>query len=447
MSSMQVLSAYQERQYNRILQIRNTVTGLPASGVFNSASILSASVWEGQNQTSLFSPVVSWATSTPLVTSQTGYDQGQVALSIAAVQTATLDPAGEYYLLIDETTAGVTAPVIECRLKILATPGSTSPAPPDLATYDFIEAYLSEVALTDAQRDFIPYMATAASQAIRLVCNDRYFDIRNLTETYDIALDGTVRLYQVPVLQITRVQGQPSLALTVQNTSTAVQVAQAYFAFTGSPGGYGVNAQTATGLTLVSVSSGVATTTTVSYTANMTVSALTTLINAVGGGWVATTNTTYGPWPVTELTGGFVGQGCAIGAVPGDGATFNVLLDLTDARLDNPNRGFLWVGQQWGNSTAQRWGPGGYELFGQSGAQCQLGQAKVTYQAGFSTIPLEIQVQCAELVKWRLMLAKQELLLMSEKAADYSYELAMQMVGSMPVNVRQALAPWKLHYA
>jgi hypothetical protein len=448
MSNMQVLSAYQGRQYNRILQINNTTTGAPATGVFLAGTTLSASVWEGQNQATIFSPAVSWAKSTPTVPVQTGYDQGQVALSIAASQTATLDPSGEYYLLIDETTQGVTAPVIECRLKILATPGSVVQAPPDLITYDYAEAQLTDANLTDAQRDNLPYLVSAASQAVRVFCKDRYFDLRTVSEKYDVALNGEVRLYQVPILQILRVQGQPALALTVANNSQSVQAAQAYFTFTGVPGGYATNAQTATGMYLTWVSNGTPANATVPYTANMTVSQLATAIAATGSGWTATANSGYGNWPVTELDGGFVGQGCALSAIPGDGAQFNVLLDLTDTYLDNPNRGFLWVGRQTVNSNALRWGPGGDQLFGSSsGTQYQLGQVKVTYQAGHAIIPSEVQYWTAQLVKWFIEVSKQELLLMEEKAADYSYKLSEEMVHRMPKTVREGLAPYRLHYA
>lgn len=449
---MQILYPYQGRQYNRVLQIFN-LDGTPAVNVFNSGTTLSANVFEGQNQASIFQPTVTWNTTPlpPLPPSppQTGYTQGQVSLSIAAPQTAALDPAGEYRLLVDTTTGGITWPGWEGRVKILATPGSVSPSPPDLITYDYAEAALSEIALSDTQRDFIPYLVSAASQAVRKYCFDRHFDLRTITEKYDVALDGTVRLYQVPVQLVLRVQGPPQLALTVANISSAVQSAQAYFSYTGSVGGYGTNAQTATGLYLSWVSSGVLSNTTISYTPGMTISTLAGLVNAVGSGWIAQTDNTpngLGSSPVTELDGGFVSQGCAVGAIPGDGARFNILQDMTGARLDNPNRGFLWVGRQQENSLAARWGPGGDQMFGSSG-NGRLGQVKVTYQAGFSTIPPDVQYWCGQLVKWKIEVSKQELLLMEEKAADYSYKLSEAMVAAMPPTVRQGLGQWRIHYA
>lgn len=446
---MSVLKAFQGRQYNRNLQLNN-LSGLPTASVFNASSILACNVWEGQNQVSLFQPIASWLTSipatptTPAIT-QTGYDQGQIALSIAASQTANLDPAGWYSLLIDVTTGGTVYPGWQGRLAILATPGSTSPAPPDLATYDYVLSQLSVLSLTDDQLDTIPYLITAASQAWRLECNDRNFDLRTLTEWYEPELDGQVRLWQTPVQIVTRVQGIPRLALTIFNTSA--QSAQAYFSFTGEDGGFGSNAKTATGITLNSTADGIFSTQTVLFaTAGPTIGQLATAINAVGSGWQAQVTSTFSPWACTELTGGFVSQGCTPNDFSSGGARFRILEDMPGARL-RPRSPMLFVGRQrGGNMLAERFGPGGYEFFGNDGED-ELGLVRVTYQAGYAVIPQEIQYQVAQLVKWKLELGVQELLLKSEKAADYEYDLAEEMVSNMPKSVRDAAGRWKAHYA
>ena len=76
-----------------------------------------------------------------------------------------------------------------------------------------------------------------------------------------------------------------------------------------------------------------------------------------------------------------------------------------------------------------------------------LGLVKVTYQAGYNTIPIEVQYQVAQLVKWKLELGVQELLLEEEKGGEYEYKLTMEMVANMPKPVRQAAGKFKLHYA
>lgn len=442
---MIVVDAFQGMECDRVLQANN-LNETPSINTYTADSVLQCVVWEGQNQAVLFTPDVEWWTGPPEGPVQTGYDQGQVALSIIGGFTGPLNPAGEYYGLISETTAGITAPIIQFRLKILATPGSTSPTPPDLITYDYCQGQLTGLDLTDAQRDNLPYLIAAASQAVRRFCFSRNFDQRTYVELYDVALDGTVRLYQPPVQQVLRVQGQPSLALTISNTSSAVQFAQAYFSFTGTWEGYGPNSQTVTGLVLNSVSNGVQTSTPVLYTTNETISSLATAINLVGGGWSATVNSSLGAWPVTELDGGYIAQGCATGAQPNGVANFNILQDINGCSLDTQRQGFLYVGQQNWNSDAERWGPGGYEMFGNWG-NGQCGRVKVTYTAGTTTIPPDVQYQCAQLVKWKLELGKQELMLKSEKAVDYAYELNMEMVAGMPKSVREGLSSFRIHYA
>jgi hypothetical protein len=446
--ALPILYPFLGQQYNRpCLQIVNW-DGSVAAGIYTSGSVLSATLWEGQSQASLFSPIVAWYTA---ASTQTGYTQGQFSWSVAGSQTTSLNPAGEYYTLVSQTTGGITSPVWQGRVKILATPGASAPQPPDLASYDFCEGYCSELDLTDSQRDFLPYFVTAASNAIR-IWTYRNFDLRTYSKKFDVALDGTVRLDQVPVQQVLRVQGPNQLALTVSNTSVGVAYAQAYFAYSGQVDGYGANAQTLTGLTLNFMVAGALTTYTVPISAGQTVSSLATAINTYGNGWTAIADGTLGPmWPATELDGGFTGQGCSAYATPSTGAQFYILQDLAPNQVDNPWRGFLWVGRQTQYSDANRWGPGGGDMFSQSGyssgGQAATGQAKVTFTAGEAVIPLEVQCAAAGLVKWKLELAKQELLLKAENAADYSYQLATEMVASMPMHIRQALGPFRIHYA
>lgn len=430
---MPLLTAFQGYLKNYAsLQINNN-DGTAATNVFTSGSVLSAQVWEGQAQASLFTPTVAW-------TSPTGYTLGTFSLALGATGLATLNPGGEYYVLVFETTSSVIVPVWQGRLKVFAAPGSTSPNPPDLITYDFAEAYCNPATLTDSQRDVLPYLVPAASMAVRRECFDRNFDQRTYSEFHDV-IQGQIRVLQPPVQIVTRVQGSPQTALTITNTSTSVQAAQAYFAYTGQFNGYGSNAQVVTGITLSSVASGVASSSTVSFVTSQTIAALGTLVNAVGGGWTAVADSVLGLWPSTELDGGFVGQGCGSGAVPSGGAQFQILQDIAPNifSLDTRRMGFLTVGQQSASSLASRFGPGGDQFY----AGVYPGRVKVTYVGGESTIPIDVQRLTAELVKFNLSALKTDLLLESETAQDYTYKLCLEMVTSMPKHVKQGLSPWR----
>src|ERR1700690_268745 len=134
MSEMAELFCYQgfTKNYSTLQIVNND--GTPATGIYTASSVLSASVWLGQNTASIFAPVVAWQTVNPITkATQTGYDQGQFSLSLPAANTLPLDPAGEYFVLVSQTTAGTSSAVWEGRLKVLATPGSTSVTPPNLA--------------------------------------------------------------------------------------------------------------------------------------------------------------------------------------------------------------------------------------------------------------------------------------------------------------------------
>src|SRR4051812_2280944 len=118
---MLILDPIQGTQFATVLQIFNRGTPpTPAVNVFDSTYILSAVIWEGQNQTVLFAPTVSWYQGTTQ-NPQTGYDQGQVLTQFAGAQTTGLDPAGKYFLQVYVTDSNtVTSPVIMCRVKIIA---------------------------------------------------------------------------------------------------------------------------------------------------------------------------------------------------------------------------------------------------------------------------------------------------------------------------------------
>lgn len=440
---MQTLRVWQglQRDYQS-LQIANN-DGTPAIGVFTSGAVLSASVWEGGNQTTILTPTVAWNTTG----GQTGYGQGQFSLSISGTQSAPLDPAGEYHVLVSSTTAGVTSPAWEGMLKVLATPGSVSPSPPDLITYDYCLGQLRRISLTDDQIDVIPLLIPAASQLWRLLCGEINFDQRTLTEEHEVENDGYVRLLQQPVQVVTRVQGIPNQALTVSNTSSSVQTAQAYFSYAVSASGTSTITKTATGLVLNWVSNGVPSTTTLLFATYTTISALATAINAVGSGWSAMAN--YGQWGSTELTGGSVAQGCSSqnpNPLGSGAAIFNVLGDIGCGQL-RPRSPMLFVGrQQGGNALAERWGHGGYELFDSDGQE-DMGLVKVTYISGFPVIPPDVQNQVAQIVKWKLELGVQELLLKMENADDYQYEMSPEMAHAVPTPIKEAAGQWKQTFA
>ncbi len=310
------------------------------------------------------------------------------------------------------------------------------PTPPDLITAQYAYDLLAILPLTPAQLAAVPTIITAASNAIQSWCN-RTFAQAVYTEFCPVELNGTIRLKNPPINQITRVQTQPTSALTVQNPSTSVQAARCYLTVTGDA----VAGQTVTGLTLVSVSSGVATTTPIAFTSNETIIGLAGAINAVSG-WLAVADPVLGLWPVTELLEGLIAQGTGN---QDQGATFNVLaVDLTNVRFhpdDGQLTGIIWTGQQY-SGLGPRWGPGWQEYDDYGG--WQGGGVKVTYNGGFATIPAQIQLGCVEFVQNELYRLKMDPTLISETGGQYSYTINPRWLNFLSMESVRTIAAYRI---
>jgi hypothetical protein len=437
---MQLLKITQGMYFSRVLQINLSGTpSVPATNVFTASYTLSAVFWQGQNQASLFSPTVSWWTNNA---TQTGYTQGQVLFQTLGAQTTALDPAGEYYATVYATDSiGNKSAVIEVRVKILATPGTTTPSPPDLITYDYAEAALVGMRLTDAQRDFLPYAIAAASKRWRRWCMDRDFNQQTYVDYLPVALNGYCRLPQIPVNQIIRVQSQLDTAITISNTSSSVQTSQALAAYTGDV----ESGQVITGLTLNWQSNGTASTQTILYSSLSlpTIANLAAAISAVGSGWQGSAESIYGQWPVTELYNSFVGIGTSQNAT---GETILQVFseDIANAQFhpDSGNKtGMLWVGET-SRGVGPTWGPDPVDY--DYGAYGSPNIVKITYNAGFTIIPSIVQFATAELVRIMILGLKINPYIGSYRAGEVSYGLANEAMKSIPGAILQEMSSYRI---
>ena len=84
-------------------------------------------------------------------------------------------------------------------------------------------------------------------------------------------------------------------------------------------------------------------------------------------------------------------------------------------------------------------GPGGEDLF-DDGRGADAGAVLATYNGGYATIPRDIQQACVELVKQQLNRLGTDLILSSETADKYSYQINNQMLDALPPFVRQTLS-------
>jgi hypothetical protein len=123
------LSVVQGSAADWVLQAINRDGTVPTG--FLISDVLAATVWTGQNQTSLFSPAVNWSDST----------SGKVALSVTSAQTTGLDQAGDYHLQVTATRLGKTVTIIDCSLRILAAAGSGTQAVNPYCAYSDLLLY------------------------------------------------------------------------------------------------------------------------------------------------------------------------------------------------------------------------------------------------------------------------------------------------------------------
>ncbi len=413
----------------RILQGHNEDGTIPSE--FLVTDTLTGTVWLAQAEPALISFVPVWFNAALC----------QVTITLTQVQTALLDIDALYNVQIFASRAGVTYCIDWISLQVLPAAGMQASAiPPDLVTGPYAAQLLASLVLTPAQLEMIPTLITAASNAIRSWCN-RDFTQAVYREDCPVELNGTIRLRNPPINQITRVQAQPTPVLTVTNPSTSVQAARCYFTMTGDVTG----GQTITGMTLVSVSNGVSTTTPIAYTANETISGLAAAIAAVPG-WLAVADSVLGLWPVTELLEGAIAQGAAL---PDQGAVFSVLgVDLTGVRFhpdDGQLTGIIWCGQQY-QGFGPRWGPG-WEEFDDVAQGSSWGIVRVTYNGGFAKIPAQIQLGCVELVKLQIQRLRTDLLLVSETAGQYSYTINPRLILALPPEVLGGISAYRIHNA
>ena len=387
--------------------------------VFAGTEPLSCEVWAGGSQAILFNPAVSFNTASA----------GSIDVTYSSLSTATV-PQGFYDVLISRTDT--TTALAFGYLAISPAPGSASA---DLISIPFARAALSDFALTSTQIEFLPSTITAASNAVKRWCGDRDFIQQTYVEEYSISLDGSIMLNQPPNW-VSRIQASPSTAITIRNVSSSVQEAYVSANYTGD---------TSVGLTLVglnlnSISNGTPTVTPVNFTAGMTIAALASAITAAGNGWTAYADTSYGSWAVSEL----IGLQVPGGAIAGSGAVYDVYRDDlgNDSRLDPTTTGLLWVGRQYKGS-GPKWGPDWQEF---ESPNLSVGRVKVTYNAGFTTIPLLVQKCVANVAKNLLAVLSLDPTLASEKAEQYAY-VAREAVELLPIQDRQALAFYRLHHA
>lgn len=411
-------------------QATSQVIDLNPTSAFQGNEILTASISSGGTAAAIATITPTWAPN------QIAGQYQFVLIALSAQDTASLAPG---YYALSVALFSSAAQLAWGLLEIVSSP-SNQPSQDFLADPSEVVGLLPPNLVSSTTIVALPRLISSATQAIRRFCMDRYFTRQIYTDTFPVALNGYIRLPQIPINQVLRVQSHLDPALTIANSRG--QFAQAIFSFAGDVS----TGVTIDGITLNWTLNGMPGTRTVQFTANETINALASAINAVGQGWSAGAENGYGLWPVTELYGGMTGTG--VGQNAKGETVFQVFSeDISNAQFhpdDGNKTGLLWVGEM-SRGIGPTWGPDPIDY--DYGAYGSPNIVKVTYDGGFSAIPSFIVFACVETVKAMLHRLQLNPYLSSERAGEVSQSWAIQALHSLPQYVLEELSQYRLHNA
>jgi hypothetical protein len=281
---------------------------------------------------------------------------------------------------------------------------------------------------TSSDTSTINTLITAASRAIEKYCR-RDFVQTTYDELYNGTGDRRLVLRQYPLLSVQSVRYRPVTGLKIINNLANTPQARVTV--------------TSTGLSLVTVTSGVATTQTVTFAGNASLANLQAAVNALGTGWSAQSEG-YDAWPSADLycPNGIAGsagpQASTQGALTAAGQFAELKLhtyELAGYQLD-PRRGWLlraipYTDPELLHPEDLIW-PVGINNF------------RVQYTAGYATVPEDVQEACAELVASWFQQRGRDLSLESEDTAS-TYRYRAIDFDQLPKRIEALLKPYRQH--
>jgi hypothetical protein len=174
-----------------------------------------------------------------------------------------------------------------------------------------------------------------------------------------------------------------------------------------------------------------------------TIAQLAAAISALGGGWSATGQPPYANYPTTDLHG----SEATMGALSSNCASLDIFsTDIANARVDMAN-GTIYLPA---GDTAVGGGPGNVWQWPGSddvmmGANAWRGEVLCAYNAGYSTVPEDVQEACYVIIKSLLYELQTVTKFQTESGDRFTYSLASIEERGIPAAARRLLAPWRIH--
>jgi hypothetical protein len=336
---------------------------------------------------------------------------------------------------------------------VVPTPLGPTPGNPDvdLATISFVTAVLAagNVTPTTAQAGVMPALITAASREMlrfmgrRIVAHDCVEIVGPEGGRFDRGEPATAKLRGFPIAGVNSVMTGRVTALTVRNTASSTnQVATVALITTGDAEQGDL---VSVGLALRRVASGVTTTDRLYFAEHPTMNALAAAIAGLSGGWTATVqgaNSTpnLGLWSPLDLVGARTPKDALHG-----GASLDVFATpASDCDVD-PSTGIV----RFHGGCSGGFGRGsdyGFEDFGSGGWGFGAGQYRVSYRSGWETVPEQLQMVVAEVVRMMFTRLKTntEFKSQSGSSGDENWSWTIrEMIPTMPEWAMQTLMLYK----
>lgn len=353
-----------------------------------------------------------------------------VTTTLTGAQTATLAPGG-YVVSLGLASGG--GELARGTATVYPSPGENPLFDSLAAPARFLQMY--PPARLDADMlGSIPLALRTATALIRRLCY-RSFTKSDHTEYLFPSLEGQCRLKEFPVNTIYRLSRQLTRALSISADPLVNQIA--YVNYIAEDANYSLPSnQKFVGINLNSVSNGVASTHPILFADTPMLSDLAAAVNAFSG-WKASADYGFTSWPVSEI----YCDGTSQGAV-NDGVSLQVFAkDVSTSRVDR-RTGMLWSGySRYGDGFGPRWGPD-WMAWDDNGLDGDVSVVRVSYNAGFSSIPDPVQQATVELAKLIMNRMQIDYTLKKESIGDYSYEMNDFLRIGVPDPIRQSLAPY-----